>query len=604
MGAMKEKWCLPVHVAPIISFMPPSSLDPGENSALVDAQNHLHTLLRAHACAAGPWLGAPTLSASCFGHARVPPDLRACLPVHRYPPQTLHVVPPATVVRTEQLPLMVIIFALRFFRDDPTTTPTRHDSLDLQPVYRPLAQPRDINGVSPFRQRPMYCPFSTGGTPVIIQVNFFATSVPNSIIHHARTLPACMTMDFIRRLHLDVAPQIFTPRCVYDGRKKHLLCIHRLKFDTGSQEFDVTLADEAPQGLQDQVDSRRLHRFIESKGSHDNTVLTAITALNVIRMQPKLLYYPFNVRPFFTDRETKDIGPDIDLCKLIFDAGSFSLFVQALAKCSANVDISTGTMYKMGPLLRLCLEFMGKNQPKELLPTHGLPDREQLCLQRFICSSRILTTHCDPDGQKRTTPRVQETEHCARQQAHVHHAREGQSMTVANYFQYTQNKSLQFLPNVICAGLDPAPSFRWVSSDVIFCHLFVISAPLEKTKDVLDLAIKKPLDRLQGIKNGLGVIKGPRLRAIRIRPPIVVILPEGDNNIYTTSPPSLASVLIDPHDWTIAIRYSPRAAFKSSPTWARKRAHPLTVFLRATVAHLTGLGSAEVAVLLERWMWY
>jgi eukaryotic translation initiation factor 2C len=34
-----------------------------------------------------------------------------------------------------------------------------------------------------------------------------------------------------------------------------------------------------------------------------------IQALNVvIHMQPKLSY-PFNVRPFFTDRETKDIGP-------------------------------------------------------------------------------------------------------------------------------------------------------------------------------------------------------------------------------------------------------------------------------------------------------
>ncbi|KAJ7350803.1 hypothetical protein DFH08DRAFT_117122 [Mycena albidolilacea] len=159
-----------------------------------------------------------------------------------------------------------------------------------------------------------------GGTPVTIQVNSFATSVPNSIIHHydvvippsERTLPARMTMDLIRRLQFDVAPQIFTPRCVYDDCK-NIFCIHRLKFDTGSQEFDVTLADGAPQGLQDQVDPRRLHRFIESQGSHDNTVLTAITALDVaIRMQPKLSY-PFNFRPFFTDRETKDIGPDLDL---------------------------------------------------------------------------------------------------------------------------------------------------------------------------------------------------------------------------------------------------------------------------------------------------
>jgi eukaryotic translation initiation factor 2C len=68
-----------------------------------------------------------------------------------------------------------------------------------------------------------------------------------------------MTMDLIRRLQFDVAPQMydhfhqfyvrnltnptsFTPRCVYDGRK-NIFSIRKLPFDTGSQEFDVTLAD-------------------------------------------------------------------------------------------------------------------------------------------------------------------------------------------------------------------------------------------------------------------------------------------------------------------------------------------------------------------------
>ncbi|KAJ7700574.1 hypothetical protein B0H14DRAFT_766633 [Mycena olivaceomarginata] len=80
----------------------------------------------------------------------------------------------------------------------------------------------------------MYFPFSAGGTPTTIEVNLFATPVPNSIIHHydvvispsEKTLPARMTIDFTRRLQFDVAPQIFTPRCVYDGRK-NIFCIHR-----------------------------------------------------------------------------------------------------------------------------------------------------------------------------------------------------------------------------------------------------------------------------------------------------------------------------------------------------------------------------------------
>lgn len=63
--------------------------------------------------------------------------------------------------------------------------------------------------------------------------------------------------------------------------------------------------------------SRVLKRFIDGDQSHDNTVLTAITALNVvIRMEPTLKY-PFNVRSFFTNKETKDIGAGLELCKFI-----------------------------------------------------------------------------------------------------------------------------------------------------------------------------------------------------------------------------------------------------------------------------------------------
>jgi hypothetical protein len=36
-----------------------------------------------------------------------------------------------------------------------------------------------------------------------------------------------------------------------------------------------------------------------------------------------------------------------------------------------------------------------------------------------------------------------------------------------------------------------------------------IFQPPEKTKDVLDFATKKPMDRLQSIKNGLNVIDWP-----------------------------------------------------------------------------------------------
>ncbi|KAF8210221.1 hypothetical protein K438DRAFT_1809202 [Mycena galopus ATCC 62051] len=89
-------------------------------------------------------------------------------------------------------------------------------------------------------------------------------------------------MILIRRLPFDIALQIFTARCVYDGRKK-IFSIHKLKFDTGSQEFDLTLADESPSapGKGPKVYKIKLTLVAEfnpeGKASHDNTALTAIT---------------------------------------------------------------------------------------------------------------------------------------------------------------------------------------------------------------------------------------------------------------------------------------------------------------------------------------
>lgn len=154
--------------------------------------------------------------------------------------------------------------------------------------------------------------------------------------------------------------------------------------------------------------------------------------------------YPFNVRSFFTDRETKDIGAGLQLWR-----GYFQSVRPASGKMLINVDISTGTMYKAGPLLGLCLEYIGKNDPNFLAPKRGFPDRERLRLQRFISGIRVLTTHPGPDGTIQQTPRVVKKLSTAGAGALNFTMREGGTMTVAEYFQRTQNRKLQF-PDVIC----------------------------------------------------------------------------------------------------------------------------------------------------------
>lgn len=153
--------------------------------------------------------------------------------------------------------------------------------------------------------------------------------------------------------------------------------------------------------------------------------------------------YPFNVRSFFTDRETKDIGGGLILWR-----GYFQSVRPAIGRLLVNVDISTGTMYKPGPLLDLCLDFLGRvGQYNILSPRRGMPDRERVKLQRFITGIRIMTTYT---GERvRKTPRVVKKLSSAGASDLSFTMRDGTTMTVAQYFQKLLNRPLRF-PDNIC----------------------------------------------------------------------------------------------------------------------------------------------------------
>ena len=122
-------------------------------------------------------------------------------------------------------------------------------------------------------------------------------------------------MKIIERLQKVIAPQIFTPHAVYDGRK-NLFAARELPFGPGGThevgyhtwvhsprdefypvvQFGFTLTDPASEGAAATAEGGRgpktykvklthvatinpevLSRFLHGKQSHDNTVLTAIT---------------------------------------------------------------------------------------------------------------------------------------------------------------------------------------------------------------------------------------------------------------------------------------------------------------------------------------
>ncbi|RPD71863.1 argonaute-like protein [Lentinus tigrinus ALCF2SS1-7] len=371
--------------------------------------------------------------------------------------------------------------------------------------------------------------FGTSGRSLNVYTNHFVTSTPEGSVYHYdvlidsenKTLPARLNMEIIRRLQTVAAPDVFTPPAVYDGRKNMFAPRQLPLGPDDTREFTFPLTDtpassQAPAAegerrrgpkmhkvkltLVNTINTEVLRRFVAGKQSHDNDVLTAITALNVvIRMQPSL-DYPFNVRSFFTNRETKDIGGGIVLWR-----GYFQSVRPAINRLLINVDITTGFMYKPGSIIDLALDFLSRQRdPNMLAPTRGFPERERLRLQRFLSGVRI---HVQIPGQapagptsRNPRPVAKLTPAGANQLSFTN--REGRTVTVAQYFRTVHNYTLRF-PDIVCVQLGSGAQIPMECCVVPEGQFMRKQVPPDKVTDVLSFAAKSPPERLNSIREGL-----------------------------------------------------------------------------------------------------
>ncbi|KAF8313410.1 Piwi-domain-containing protein [Clavulina sp. PMI_390] len=367
--------------------------------------------------------------------------------------------------------------------------------------------------------------FGKAGRPSKIKSNHFLAEIPQDIIHHYdvvilpsdKILPPALNLEIIMALQTRVAPADFDPPAVYDGRK-NIFAPRELPFgDSGMKEFEVSLGDGKPRAdgkppkvykvrlnKVAEINPETLHRFLAGTQSHDNSVLTAITALNVIiRMEPTLKW-PFNVRSFFTDQETKDIGMGMILWR-----GYFQSARPSLGKMLINIDISTGIMFKGGNLIDIALDFFNKQgNPQMLAPKRGFPDRERLRLQRFITGLRINTP-----GSKAPRPiKKISTQGAADMRFAING---GGTKTVAAYFLETANIRLKF-PDLPCVEVGAGALIPFELCTVPVGQIMRRQVPPEKTKEVLEFATRKPDDRLASIRRGVEVLsygQSPYVRA-------------------------------------------------------------------------------------------
>ncbi|KAJ3555887.1 hypothetical protein NM688_g2332 [Phlebia brevispora] len=371
--------------------------------------------------------------------------------------------------------------------------------------------------------------FGTSGIAIKVVTNHFKVDIPDKMIYHydaitpdEQRLPTRATMQIIRRLQEVIAPQIFTPRAVYDGRK-NLFSIGELPFPDGAQTFDVTLEDPPQTAPQPparrrpkmykvtltqvaRINTEVLSRFINSQQSSDNTVLTAITALNVvIRTQPNL-QYPFNKRCFYTAHETKDIGKGIVLWR-----GYFQSIRPALGRMLINVDTTTGYMYKHGPLVQVCKEVLDAgrrlfNPQTRLSPNRAtggqLTESERLILQRSLAGVRINITMAN--GMPSQTLRTIKKFSSEGASALRFTTRQGNQMTVADYFRRAMNRPLD-CPHAICVEVGNGAMIPIERCEVLPGQIMHKQVPDDKVKDVVEFATRMPQERLESIRKGLGV---------------------------------------------------------------------------------------------------
>lgn len=333
-----------------------------------------------------------------------------------------------------------------------------------------------------------------------------------------KPFPPRFTHQLIKQLQHDTAPQVFLPAGAYDG-KKNLFMPHRLNFGKGqdSATFNVAIPSENPSRPPlvytikvtkvAEINPEVIERFVTGKQSQDETVLTALTAMNVIIRQDPISRYTFNVRSFFTGTEIKAVGQGIELWR-----GYFQSIRPTIGRVILNVDIATGLCYLRGPLINLALEFFQKTDPNVLAPSRGLPDAQRLRLQRFISGIRVRVK----PAKANLPTRIVSIQKLSREGARDYRfpLREGGEMTVADYFHRTSNRPLDF-PLVMCGLTPKGVAIPLERCEVLPGQLMRKQIPEGLEQPMLEFSQKRPQDRLQSIREGLQTLSHGQSEYVR-----------------------------------------------------------------------------------------
>ncbi|TFK24642.1 Piwi-domain-containing protein [Coprinopsis marcescibilis] len=379
--------------------------------------------------------------------------------------------------------------------------------------------------------------FGVEGKQVKIIANCYRASVKSQIVYHydgtfsqfgpaaKRHPPGCdarltvrasavttdppdlnkvLNIEIILALQHDVAPDIFTHKASYDGRK-NLYSPKKLSLSNeGTQEFFVPILSRRVNPyrvslqLVGAINQENLDSFVFGTDSLQSETITGIMTCNVaIRMVPSAKY-PFRGKSFFIrDLGTRPIGGGIELCRGLFQSlrpGIDTFFV--------NVDITAAMMYLPGSLLDLCIDFidMGRQgNPSLFCPEHGnFKGDAHRETARFVMGLKVTIP---TTGSKVRIVRGLTSK--AANQEMFHNGTE--LVSVAQHFA-NLHYPLRF-PGVICALVGKHALVPLELCNVLPNQFVKRQIPPNKTSAFVSFSKIKPEDRFEIIQDGVKLLE-------------------------------------------------------------------------------------------------
>ncbi|KAG8963838.1 hypothetical protein FRC03_002522 [Tulasnella sp. 419] len=362
--------------------------------------------------------------------------------------------------------------------------------------------------------------FGVTGRTIVIQTNNFVCSIPDKVIYHYDisfpgrdvAMGPKVTMKIIREMQTQVAPDVFDPKGVYDGRA-NFYSTHPFSFGD-AHEYTVPF-----EGKDYQVRIKKaatynpetLTELIMGAKSQEDNNLAVLNACNVaVRMEP-VSRYPFNTRSFYTENERRNIGRGIEIWR-----GYFQSVRPAIGKMVVNVDISTGTFYQEGPLADLCTAYLRRQGANVL--TSSLSPRDRNNLLKFIRNLKVLTNYSkgkvQPKGKGKAEtsrggggPNIRPIRDLSRRGAdeETFTDNDGVVKTVAQFFAILLGRSLAN-PKQLCVRLGKQALVPIELCTVVRGQLMRKQVPQDLTSQVVEFSTMRPQARLQSIMNGLQVM--------------------------------------------------------------------------------------------------